>query len=192
MKNLIFLIIFNISLFGGSLQVGDLAPNFSLRDQDGNLHQLIDYKENKLVIYFFPKADTPGWIKEACGFRDEFQSFQELNISLLGISYDSIEDLELFREKYNINFNFLSDSEKVVGRAYGVNNYYFFPSRKTFLIDEKGILIHIFDKVNLDTHPKDVLEIFNNKRKRKIKWKYLSNIVQSEIIYLKLPVWKQN
>lgn len=60
MKNLIFLIIFNISLFGRSLQVGDLAPNFSLRDQDGNLHQLIDYKENKLVIYFFPKAETPG------------------------------------------------------------------------------------------------------------------------------------
>tara|TARA_B110000014_G_scaffold236295_1_gene201469 strand:- start:293 stop:526 length:234 start_codon:yes stop_codon:yes gene_type:complete len=77
--------------------------------------------------------------------------------------------LKLFKKKHNINFNFLSDSKKVVGKAYGVNNYYFFPSRKTFLIDGEGILIHIFDEVNLETHPRDVLEIFNRKRIGKIK-----------------------
>ena len=77
--------------------------------------------------------------------------------------------MKLFKKQHNINFNFLSDSKKVVGKAYGVNNYYFFPSRKTFLIDGEGILIHIFDEVHLETHPRDVLEIFNRKRIGKIK-----------------------
>ena len=89
------------------------------------------------------------------------------SISLFSIFILTILSLE--PKKHNINFNFLSDSKKVVGRAYGVNNYYFFPSRKTFLINGEGILIHIFDEVNLDTHPKDVLEVFNSKKIGKIK-----------------------
>jgi|TARA_B100000029_G_scaffold144651_2_gene139848 peroxiredoxin Q/BCP len=99
-------------------------------------------------------------VKQACGFRDESQKYEELNIVVLGISYDSKESLKSFREKYRIPFNFLSDSEKVVGKKYGVNKF-LFPSRKTFLIDEDGILIRIFQDVNLNTHPEDVVKAFN-------------------------------
>ena len=98
-------------------------------------------------------------MKEACGFRDESEKYKELGIAVLGISYDSIRSLKAFKEKFNIPFNFLSDSEKVVGKKYGVNKF-LFASRKTFIIDEQGILIHIFDEVNLNTHPTDVLNVF--------------------------------
>ena len=136
-------------LFGTSLRLGNPAPHFSLKDQDGKLHQLDDYKDKKLVIYFFPKADTPGWIKQACG---------------LGISFDSKSDLKSFKEKYSLPFDLLSDTEKVMGSAYEVNQYFFFPSRKTFLINEKGILVHIFDEVNLHTHPIDILKVFKDQQ----------------------------
>jgi len=151
-------------LFGTSLRIGNPAPHFSLKDQDGKLHQLDDYKDKKLVIYFFPKAGTPGWIKQACGFRDEFQNFEDFKISILGISFDSKSDLKSFKEKYNLPFDLLSDTDKVMGSAYGVNRYFFFPSRKTFLINEKGILVHIFDEVNLHTHPIDILKVFKDQQ----------------------------
>ena len=151
-------------LFGTSLRIGNPAPHFSLKDQDGKLHQLDDYKDKKLVIYFFPKAGTPGWIKQACEFRDEFQNFEDFKISILGISFDSRSDLKSFKEKYSLPFNLLSDTDKVMGSAYGVNKYFFFPSRKTFLINEKGILVHIFDEVNLHTHPIDILKVFKDQQ----------------------------
>jgi len=146
-------------LFGKLPEIGIVAPDFSLEDQSGQLHTLKDYKGNKLVLYFFPKADTPGWTKQACGFRDESEKFKKLGITVLGISYDSKESLIDFKEKYRIPFNFLSDSKKEIGKAYGVNRF-LFASRKTFLIDENGILIHIIDEVNLNTHPTDVLNLF--------------------------------
>ena len=148
-------------LFGKMPVIGEPAPEFSLEDQDGNLHSLADYRDKKLVVYFFPKADTPGWIKEACGFRDESEKYKELEIAVLGISYDSKGSLIAFKEKYRIPFNFLSDAAKVTGKKYGVNRF-LFASRKTFLIDENGILIHIIDEVNLNTHPMDVLKAFEN------------------------------
>ena len=88
-----------------------------------------------------------------------------MEIEILGISYDPKKALIDFKEKYRIPFNFLSDSEKVTGKKYGVNNF-FFTSRKTFLIDEKGILVHIIDEVNLNSHPQDVLNIFNKVQQR--------------------------
>ena len=161
MKKILTIILLKFSLFGATVKVGQSAPDFSLIDQDGNLHQLHDYIGKNLVIYFFPKADTPGWIKQACGFRDEYKNFEKYNISILGVSYDSESALRSFRKKYDLNFNLLSDSKKEMGNAYGVNKYYFFPSRKTFLIDKNGVLIHIFDDVNLHTHPEDILKFFN-------------------------------
>ena len=148
-------------LFGKMPVIGEPAPEFSLEDQDGNLHSLADYRDKKLVVYFFPKADTPGWIKEACGFRDESEKYEALEIEILGISYDPKKALIDFKEKYRIPYNFLSDKNRVVGKKYGVNNF-LFTSRKTFLIDEKGILVHIIEKVNLNTHPLDVLKAFEN------------------------------
>jgi len=161
MKKILPIIIIKFSLFGATINVGESAPNFSLVDQDGNLHRLDDYKGNNLVIYFFPKADTPGWIRQACGFRDEYKNFEKYNISILGISYDDQSILRSFKKKYDLNFNLLSDSKKEMGKAFGVNKYYFFPSRKTFLINKEGVLIHIFDDVDLHTHPKDILRFFN-------------------------------
>ena len=161
LMRILLLLILKTFLFSNTLEIGKPAPNFTLNDQDGNIHKLDDYKGEKLVIYFFPKAETPGWIKQACGFRDEFQNFEEFEISILGVSFDSKKALKNFKLKHNLPFNFLSDSNKEMGSDYGVNKYYFFPSRKTFLIDEKGILIHIFDDIDLYSHPKDVLSFFN-------------------------------
>ncbi len=98
-------------------------------------------------------------MKQACGFRDESEKYEELNIVVLGISYDSKESLKSFRAKYRIPFSFLSDSGKVVGKKYGVNKF-LFPSRMTFLINESGLLIHVIEDVNLNTHPEDVLNLF--------------------------------
>ena len=148
-------------LFGKMPEIGKPAPEFSLHDQNGNLHSLADYKDKKLVVYFFPKADTSGWTKQACGFRDESEKYEALEIEILGISYDPKKALIDFKEKYRIPYNFLSDKNRVVGKKYGVNNF-LFTSRKTFLIDEKGILVHIIEKVNLNTHPLDVLKAFEN------------------------------
>lgn len=148
-------------LFGKMPEIGKPAPEFSLHDQNGNLHSLADYKDKKLVVYFFPKADTPGWTKQACGFRDESEKYEALKIEILGISYDPKKALIDFKEKYRIPYNFLSDKNRVVGKKYGVNNF-LFTSRKTFLIDEKGILVHIIEEVNLNTHPLDVLKAFEN------------------------------
>ena len=151
---------FKISLFSSSLKLCDSVPNFNLKDQNGRQHQLIDYKGEKLVIYFFPKAFTPGWTKQACGLRDNYESFRKNNISILGVSYDTEDKLKLFKEKYNLDFNLLSDSEKIMGKLYDVNSYHFFPQRKTFLINENGVLVHIINSVNIDNHADDILKIF--------------------------------
>jgi len=151
--------IFIVSWFGSTPELGKPAPDFSLPDQDGNIHSLKDYRGQRTVLYFFPRADTPGWIKQACGFRDESETFEEYNIAILGVSYDSPGALSTFKNKFKIPFNFLSDDKKETGKEYGVNRI-FFSARKTFLIDENGILIHIIDTVNLHTHPKDILSIF--------------------------------
>ena len=149
-----------LSLFSSSLTIGEKAPNFNLKDQDGKIHQLNDYKGKKLIIYFFPKAFTPGWTKQACGLRDNYSSFRTKNISILGVSYDSKSKLKDFKERYELKFNLLSDNDKVMGSLYDVNTFYFFPQRKTFLIDENGILVHIINSVNINNHSEDILTIF--------------------------------
>lgn len=161
MKKIIPIFVLNIVLFGGNLSIGTFAPDFELKDQDGFTHKLSDYRGKKLVIYFFPKAETPGWIKQACGFRDDFNNFKKNNIYILGVSFDSKNILKSFKDKYKLNFDLLSDSDRVMGNAYGVNKWYFFPSRKTFLIDEGGVLIHIFEEVDLHSHSDDILKFFN-------------------------------
>ena len=92
-----------LALFSSSLTVGEYAPEFSLIDQSGRVRQLSDYKGKKLVIYFFPKAFTPGWTKQACGLRDNYESFKTNNISILGVSYDSQTKLKDFKEELHTN-----------------------------------------------------------------------------------------
>ncbi len=145
---------------GDKLIVGEKAPDFILPDANGNLYSLSDYLGKKpVVIYFYPKADTPGCTKQACGIRDEWSEFEKYGIQVLGISVDSKKALKKFEEKYNLNFPLLSDENKEICKAYGVLNMLGFANRVTFIVDKEGNIAHIIEKVNVETHAKEVLEL---------------------------------
>jgi|FLOH01.1.fsa_nt_gi thioredoxin-dependent peroxiredoxin len=162
MKKLIlsFLVLWNF-LFAssGELKVGELAPDFSLSDQDGNVQTLSAYRGQKVVVYFYPKDDTPGCTKEACSIRDDFTMFQDARIIVFGISYDDAESHREFQAKYHLPFILLSDTDKSVSKSYESQGM-FFASRKTFLIDENGILVKIYENVDVSTHGKDIIAAF--------------------------------
>ncbi len=143
------------------LSEGDDAPSFSLRDQDGKTHNLSDYKGMRIIIYFFPMADTPGWIKEACGFRNIYSEFEKNNIIVIGISYDKPNALRDFKDKYNLPFDFLSDSTKSVALSYGANGI-FAPKRMTFLINTELKIEKIYNKINVNTHAEKILTDLTN------------------------------
>lgn len=148
-------------LWGKSLpiSVGDPAPDFSLPDENGQIHALSQYRGQKVVVYFYPKDDTPGCTKEACGIRDEFSSFEDNQIIVFGVSYDNASSHRKFKKKFDIPFHLLSDEDKSVSKLYGANGM-FFPSRKTYLIGEDGKLLKIYDKVNVLNHAEDILRSF--------------------------------
>ena len=154
------ILIFGTFAFAGNLVEGNKAPEFELKDQNGKIHKLSDYLGQKLVIYFFVRANTPPCKKQACGLRDQFKKYRESNISILGISYDPLKRLKSFKQKNDIQFDFLSDSEKKVAKSYGVDRF-FFPSRKTFLIDENGVLVKKIDSVDIDKHADEILALYN-------------------------------
>lgn len=141
------------------IKVGEKAPLFELFDQDKELFSLKDYNGKKMVIYFFPKAFTPGWTKQACGFRDQYSVYRENNIEIIGISYDARETQKSFSEKHKLNFRVLSDSKKEVSKLYGVDTY-FFPKRVTFLIDENGIVFDVIDDMSLGDYAENIIQIF--------------------------------
>lgn len=147
------------------IEIGKKAPDFTLTDQDGNLHKLSSYRGKKLVLYFYPKDDTPGCTKEACSFRDNFKTLKSNGIEVLGVSADDESSHTKFREKYKLPFNLLADTDKEAVRKYGVwveKNMYgrkkWGIARKTFLIDEEGRISHIFNKVKTEIHADEVLE----------------------------------
>ncbi len=123
------------------------------------MHSLSHYRGQKIVVYFYPKDDTPGCTKEACGIRDEFSSFVDNQIVVFGISYDNASSHRKFKKKFDIPFHLLSDENKSVSKLYGADGT-FFPSRKTYLIDEDGKLLKIYDKVNVLNHAEDILRTF--------------------------------
>ena len=146
------------------LKAGDKAPTFMLNDQEGNQHKLADYSGKKLVIYFYPKDQTPGCIKEACSFRDNISEYKKNDIMILGVSIDNEKSHQNFITKQNLNFPLLADVEKEMVNAYGVwgeksmyGRKYMGTFRKTFLINESGIIDKIYDKVKVATHAEDVL-----------------------------------
>jgi len=147
------------------IEIGKKAPDFTLTDQAGKKHKLSDYLGRPVVLYFYPKDDTPGCTKEACSFRDASVEYKKAGVEVLGISVDSEESHKKFVNKYNLPFTLLSDKDKKVVEKYGVwvekNMYgkkYFGTARKTFLLDETGIVKYIFDKVKPENHAKDVLK----------------------------------
>lgn len=150
------------SLLGwsNSLKEGDLAPDFTLPDQDGVNHTLSEYRGQKVLVYFYHKDDAPGCTKEACGLRDDYKDYQAANIVILGISYDTPESHRQFRDKYNLPFTLLSDSKKEVAASYGTKGIYPRASRRSFLIDMEGHILKIIKDVDITSHSQDVLRYF--------------------------------
>ena len=148
-----------------TLKVGDKVPNFKSIDQDGNTIQFNDYQGKKLVVFFYPKASTPGCTVEACNLRDNFELLKEKGFELLGVSADSQKRQTNFRNKYNFPFPLLADEDKEVIHAFGVwglkkfmGREYDGIHRKTFLIDEKGFVMRVIDKVKTKSHASQILE----------------------------------
>lgn len=148
-----------------TLKPGDRAPDFSLPDETGMIVSLKDFRGKKIVLYFYPKDDTPGCTAEACAFRDNLPRVKRSGALVLGISADGTESHGKFRRKYGLNFPLLSDTERKVVRAYGVwqkksflGKSYMGIVRSTFVIDEKGIISSVFPKVKVKGHVDQVLE----------------------------------
>ena len=148
------------------LKVGDAAPDFSLPSGTGDTIALKSLRGKQVVLYFYPKDDTPGCTKEACGFRDDIRRIEKANTIVLGISNDDLTSHQKFSKKYGLPFTLLSDENKAVSKAYGVykqksmyGKTYWGIERSTFVIDEKGTLKAIFPKVKVDGHVKDVMDV---------------------------------
>jgi thioredoxin-dependent peroxiredoxin len=146
------------------LQERQPAPEFALRDAAGNLVRLADLRGKKVVLYFYPKDDTPGCTRQACGFRDDHARFQDENVVVLGVSPDDEASHRAFADKFQLPFTLLADPGGKVAAAYGVwkeksmaGRTYMGVERTTFLIDEQGIVQRIFPKVNVDGHIAEVL-----------------------------------
>ena len=157
-----FLLVIIISCGSGkeNLTVGNKAPDFTLQDSRGNNYKLSDYiGKSPVIVYFYPKANTPGCTKEACGIRDNFSKFQETGIQVFGVSTDSKSAINEFISDYNLNFTLLSDENKEVSKIYGVLNDSGKASRVTFIIDKNGNLFQILNDVNVETHADQVFEI---------------------------------
>ncbi|MGC2237953.1 MAG: thioredoxin-dependent thiol peroxidase [Pyrinomonadaceae bacterium] len=151
------------------INVGDNAPDFTVKDQNGNELKLSDFRGQKVALYFYPKDDTPGCTKEACSFRDNYSTLTEKGIKVLGVSPDSEKSHQKFISKYELPFTLLADTDHAIAdsyESYGEKKFmgktYNGVFRKTFLIDEEGKIKKIFDKVNVDAHADEVLEAFGS------------------------------
>lgn len=137
------------------LQVGFDAPDFALPSDSGETIKLSDLKGKKVILYFYPKDDTPGCTKQACSFRDNLGVLQSKNVVVLGVSADSVESHKKFKQKYKLNFPLLSDEKLEVIKKYGVKKTIGI-ERSTFIIDEKGKIIKIYRNVKVDGHVEEI------------------------------------
>ncbi|MAF84021.1 MAG: peroxiredoxin [Gammaproteobacteria bacterium] len=140
--------------------VGEAAPPFRLQDQKGNWHSLEQYSGKWIVLYFYPKDDTPGCTKEACAFRDNIFAFEDIGAIILGVSLDDVASHQAFAEKYSLPFSLLSDAEKTASTNYGVLNKigtFTFAKRESFIIDPAGNIARHYDKVDAESHSVEVL-----------------------------------
>ena len=146
------------------LEIGTVAPDFTLPDQNGTTHSLSDYRGKKVVLYFYPKDNTAGCTKQACNFKELMPQFREKGAVILGVSKDSVASHKRFEEKFGLPFTLLSDEEKTVLQAYDVwkekKNYgkvSMVVVRTTYLIDENGVIARAFDKVKAADNPMQML-----------------------------------
>lgn len=150
-----------------SLQAGQEAPQFKGTIQDGTTVSLDDYKGSKLVLYFYPKDDTPGCTKEACSLRDEYAVLKEKGFKVLGVSPDGVKKHNKFIDKYELPFDLLADEDKSTLQAYEVwgpkkfmGREYEGVHRTTFVIDEEGKIEHVIEKVKTKDHANQILELY--------------------------------
>jgi len=154
------LLLGQMAVAAGSLDVGQPAPEFELPDQQGQLHSLEDYRDQWVVLYFYPKDDTPGCTTEACEFRDNIFAYRELNAQILGVSLDDVDSHRKFAEEYSLPFPLLADTEGAAADAYGVKTKmmgWTVAKRQTFLIDPDGNIAVHYEKVDPDEHSAQVL-----------------------------------
>lgn len=146
------------------LPIGTLAPNFTLPDKDGNPVSLSDFRGKKVVLYFYPKDNTPGCTRQACAFAARYAGFKAKNVAVIGISKDSVASHQKFAEKYDLPFTLLSDPERIAIEAYGVwqekKNYGKVSMgvvRSTYIINEEGVIEKVMPKVKPDTNAEEIL-----------------------------------
>ena len=147
-----------------SLKPGDKAPTFKLPASTDEAIDLADYKGQRVVLYFYPRADTPGCTKEACGFRDAIAGYKKLGVPVFGVSPDPVKDVKEFAEKFKLNFPLLADEDHAVCEKYGVwqeksmyGKKYMGAARTTFVISGDGKIEHVFEKVKPEGHDQEVL-----------------------------------
>jgi peroxiredoxin Q/BCP len=150
------------------LKEGDKAPDFDVKDLDGKLHLLSNYKGKKIILYFYPKDLTPGCTNESCNLRDNYAALKKKGFEVIGVSADTEKKHLQFIEKHDLPFSLLADTNKKVINAYGVwgpkkflGKSYDGINRTTFVIDEKGIIIKIIEKVETKNHAEQILEALN-------------------------------
>lgn len=150
------------------LEIGQKAPNFNAKDQDGNIHQLKDYKGKRLALYFYPRDSTPTCTVQACNLRDNYQQLAKKGIEILGVSTDNAISHQKFIKKHELPFPLLDDSDQKIVNAYEVwalkkfmGREFMGTLRTTFLINEKGKIAHIIDKPKTKTHAEEILEIWS-------------------------------
>lgn len=155
------------------LKAGDKAPSFKLLDQEGKSHSLADYKGQWVLVYFYPKDDTPGCTKEACMIRDNFPDFKKLKVQVFGVSKDSVKSHEKFAKKYKLPFTLLADEDKSIMESYGawgkkkfLGKEYMGTLRISFLINPKGKIAKVYEKVTPATHAEEVLKDLDEFRKK--------------------------
>ncbi|WP_232516198.1 peroxiredoxin [Chitinophaga caeni] len=146
------ILVMAFTLFGGTangqLKVGDQAPLFTLKDQDGKDFNMADViGKQPVVVYFYPKDDTPGCTKEACSFRDAYNEFTDKGVKVIGISNGSVASHKAFAEKYHLPFTLLSDTDNEARKLYGVPKTMMLPGRVTYVIDKNGKIIHYFNSM---------------------------------------------
>ena len=146
------------------LQVGDIAPESSSKDQDGKEVRLSDYKGKKVILYFYPKDDTPGCTTQACNLRDNYEALQSKGYQVLGVSVDNEKSHVKFIKKFNLPFPLLADTEHAIVEAYGVwveksmyGRTYMGTARTTFVINEDGVIQEIFQKIDTANHTDQIL-----------------------------------
>jgi peroxiredoxin Q/BCP len=151
------------------IETGEQAPDFELPDQDGRAVKLSDYRGQPVVVYFYPKADTPGCITQACGVRDHLPDYASAGAVVLGISPDPVAKVKRFHEKQALNFALLADEDHAVTDSYGVwaeksmyGKTYWGALRSTFIVGSDGKVVHVIPKVSPKTHDEEVLKVLGD------------------------------